>query len=164
MGLNGLKTVFREIIGISLKKNSKSSEKVGKINEVKKEKERPQLALDSDRTKNVNDVEPFKKIIRNILELCLKDSSINKPDDFFQCVTRKLVINVLDFNWLNKAPKNIKELEEIIKELGMWKEYCSKFAKYYRVKFEKPIKSNRIGIKRIPIYKEENEQFECMII
>lgn len=152
MGLNGLKEVFKGIIGNPLNESPGSSEMIGNISEIKEE-ERSQLSLELGKTEIVNDVEPFMKIMKEILESCIEDPSIKSPDEFLQCVTKKLVINVLNFEWLSKAPKDKRELERVVKECGIWNKYFTKFNSigYYRVKFSAPRKSDRVGIKRIPI-------------
>lgn len=153
MRLKSLTEVLGWIIGIRPSDPLKSSEKTGKENERKGEEKRSQLSLDSSRTKIVNGVEPIKEIIVDILDDCLKDPDIKKPDEFFQSFTWRLIINVVNYNWLSKAPKNRRELEILIREYGYWGRYYKKMNRstmFYNI--TTPNISNRKGVKVIPEY------------
>lgn len=153
MRLKSLTKVLGWIIGIRPSEPLKSSEKTGKKIEKKGEEKRSQLSLDSSRTEIVNDVEPIREIIVEILDDCLKDPDIKKPDEFFQSFTWKMIINVVNYNRLSKAPRNRKELEVLIKEYGYWGRYYKKMNKstmFYNI--TTPRISNRRGVKVIPEY------------
>lgn len=153
MRLKSLTEVLGWIIGIRPSEPLKSSEKLVRKMKEKEKKKRSQLSLDSSRTKIVNGVEPIKEIIVDILDDCLKDPDIKKPDEFFQSFTWRLIINVVNYNWLSKAPKNRRELEILIREYGYWGRYYKKMNRstmFYNI--TTPRISNRKGVKVIPEY------------
>lgn len=153
MRLKSLTKVLGWIIGIRPSEPLNSSEKTGKKNGKKGEEKRSQLSSDSSRTEIVNDVEPIREIIVDILGDCLKDPDIKKPDEFFQSFIRKMIVNVVNYNWLSKAPRTRKELEILIKEYGYWGRYYKKMNRstmFYDN--ATPGISNRKGVKVIPAY------------